>query len=51
MTGSVAAHGIKINLIEGQDVFANLRKGEAIAGANASRVFCIKLLSGIIGVL
>jgi hypothetical protein len=51
MTGSTAAHGTTSNLLEGQNVASSLRTGEAIAGANASRVFCIPLLSGIVGVL
>jgi hypothetical protein len=51
MTGSSAAHGTTSNLLEGQNVASSLRTGEAIAGANASRVFCIPLLSGIVGVL
>jgi len=51
MTGSLAAHGPTSILLEGQGVFPSLRSGEAIAGANASRVLCIPLLSGIDGVL
>ena len=51
MTGTNAAHGTTSNLLEGQNVAGSLRTGEAIAGANASRVLCIHLLSGIVGVL
>jgi hypothetical protein len=51
MTGSTAAHGTTSSLLEGQNVAASLRTGEAIASNNVSRVFCIPLLSGIGGVL
>jgi hypothetical protein len=51
LTGNAASHGTTMNLLEGQGVAASLRTGEAIAGASASRVFCVPLLSGIVGVL
>jgi hypothetical protein len=51
MAGNTAAHGTTSNLLEGQNVASSLQTGEAIAGANASRVFCILLLSVIFGVL
>jgi hypothetical protein len=37
--------------MEDQDVLSSLRNGEIIAGNGGSRVFCIPLLSGIVGVL
>ena len=51
MTGSIASHGTTSNLLEGHGVFSSLRSGEAIASNGGSRVFCIPLLSGIVGVL
>ena len=50
MTGSAAAHGTTLNLLEGQHG-TTTRTGEGIAGAHANRVFCVPLLSGIVGVL
>ncbi len=50
MTGSIFSHITTSNLLEGQHG-STARTGEAIPGANASRVFCIPLLSGIFGVL
>ena len=43
-----AAFGTTGNLLEGQGAS---REGEVIAGEGASRIFCISLLSGIVGVL
>jgi len=57
MTGSLAAYGTKSNLLEGLGVFSSLWSREAIPGEAASttnfpsRVLCIPLLSGIVGVL
>jgi hypothetical protein len=57
MTGNVASHATTSNLLEGQNVGSSLRTGEAIPGGAVaadnipSRVFCIPLLSGIVGVL
>ena len=39
------------NLLEGQSTNGTSRKGEAIAGAGGSRIFCILLFSGIVGVI
>ena len=56
MTGSNAAHGTASILLE-EEHGTTARTGEAIpgeaVGANniPSRVFCIPLLSGIVGVL
>jgi len=50
--GNSTAFGSTGNLLEGQTAeTSSPRTGEAIAGAGASRVFCIPLLSGIVGVL
>jgi hypothetical protein len=43
MTGSTAAHGTTSSLLE-RHHGTTARTGEDIAGANASRVFCISLL-------
>ena len=57
MTGNIASHGTTSNLLEGQNVSSALRTGEAIPGGAVtadnipSRVFCIPLLSGTVGVL
>ena len=50
MTGSTAAHGTTSSLLEWQHG-TTAWTGEAIAGANVSRMFCITFLSGIIWVL
>jgi len=50
MTGSISSHGTTSTLLKGQQG-STARTGEAIPGANASRVFCIPLLSGVVGVL
>jgi hypothetical protein len=50
MTGSTGAHGTTSNLLEGH-LGMTARTGEVNAVANASRVFCIHLFSGIVGVL
>jgi hypothetical protein len=52
ITGSLAAYGTSSNLLEGHNVFPFFGRGNPyISSANANRLFCIPLLSGIIGML
>jgi hypothetical protein len=49
--GNLASFSTTGNLLEEQSTNGTSRQGETIAGAGGSRVFCIPLLSGIVGVL
>ncbi len=50
--GNSASFGTTGNLLEGQTSgTTNLKTGETIAGNGSTRVFCVPLLSGIVGVL
>ena len=48
--GSLAAFPTTGKLLEGRNPNGTTRERGAIAGARGSRIFCIPLLSGIIGV-